>query len=414
MWTDNSKFHTILRIALVVLALVLAVVILIIYNNVSKQTAKTDEELLQVYEQHQLSQQEERLSSIEEVNAEYEKDMQTVAEYLPGVVCWGDSLTVGSASGASYPSTLQSLINEHICDIYDFRSTIENADELSRIDWSNYTLEIPVVNLGGGGEDCNTILGRNGAFPFTVEVPFVIPENREPVKVRFTDSVGNEVTPLIQNDAGTNSVAIAGVEGTLSLDGIRHEYTFTRLEPGEKVNVEKGDAIVTSASTQYKDYISIIFIGTYGGFSSEADLISKINAIRLNRDFNKDRYIVIGLPDRADGVWIDKEHLETRMLSEFGDHYINLRSYLLSDALKDAGIAPTSSDQSRLSNNEIPYSLLASKNSAELNATSYKLLGGVVYDRMESLGYFDEVVNELGIKETRKELQALGKYRPRG
>ena len=414
MWTDNSKFHTIFRIALAALALVLAVVIMIIYNNVSRQTEKTDEELLQVYEQHQLNQQEERLSSIEEVNAEYEKDMQTVAKYLPGIVCWGDSLTVGSASGVSYPSTLQALINEHICDIYDFRSTIENADDLSRVDWTDYTLEIPVVNLGGGGEDCNTILGRNGAFPFTVSVPFVIPENREPVKVYFTDSVGNKVTPLIQNDAGTNTVMIAGVEGTLSLDGIRHEYTFTRLEPGEEVNVEKGDVIITSASTQYKDYVSIIFIGTYGGYTTEADLISKINAIRLNRDFNKDRYIVIGLFDRADGVWIDKSHLETRMLSEFGDHYINLRSYLMSDALKDAGISPTSSDQSKLNSNEIPPSLLASKNSAELNATSYKLLGGIVYDRMESLGYFDEVVNELGIKETRKELQSLGKYRPRG
>ena len=36
----------------------------------------------------------------------------------------------------------------------------------------------------------------------------------------------------------------------------------------------------------------------------------------------------------------------------------------------------------------------------ELNGKAYALIGRLVYNRMESLGYFDEVYGELGIKDT--------------
>lgn len=53
---------------------------------------------------------------------------------LPGVVCWGDSLTAGFSGNVSYPSTLQKYIDTYLCDIYDFASTVDNAQDYSRLD----------------------------------------------------------------------------------------------------------------------------------------------------------------------------------------------------------------------------------------------------------------------------------------
>ena len=43
---------------------------------------------------------------------------EALDQYLPGIVCWGDSLTAGyGGEGVSYPSTLSKLVNENIIDV---------------------------------------------------------------------------------------------------------------------------------------------------------------------------------------------------------------------------------------------------------------------------------------------------------
>ena len=61
--------------------------------------------------------------------------------FLPGIICWGDSLTYGEeGDGVSFPQVLRERI----------------AAEL---------LEIPVINMGASGEDSITIAGRGGGIP---------------------------------------------------------------------------------------------------------------------------------------------------------------------------------------------------------------------------------------------------------
>ena len=91
--------------------------------------------------------------------------------------------------------------------------------------------------------------------------------------------------------------------------------------------------------------------------------------------------------------------LESAMSQAFGEHYINLRKYLANDAMADADLNPTKADTSKMSSGIVPPSLLSSENGVELTPVAYKLLGNVVYERMVQLGYFDEIVDELEIKD---------------
>ena len=64
----------------------------------------------------------------------------------------------------------------------------------------------------------------------------------------------------------------------------------------------------------------------------------------------------------------------------------------------------TSQDKQYISAGRVPLSFLSTSSSVELNGKAYTLLGKLVYSRMESLGYFDEVYDELSIKETTKRI----------
>ena len=84
------------------------------------------------------------------------------------------------------------------------------------------------------------------------------------------------------------------------------------------------------------------------------------------------------------------------MVEEYGDKYINLREYMATDAIYDAGLEPTQDDLYRMQMGYTPFSLLAI-DELHFNATGYELIGKLVYNRMESLGYFDEVKTSAGI-----------------
>ena len=428
MWeTEHKSKRIVLNIFLVVLILALLAGLYYAYKLVKAKEEVQDAELLQVYEEHQKELNAAKQANYDTLEALYQQDLDTVKTYLPGVVCWGDVTTTGSAGGVSYPIVLQELIDAAICDKYNFYETLEDKTSYGRItDWTVYSVDIPVVNMGGGKENTLTVAGRNGAIPFQVAEIFTIPEttNRVPVKLTssgepiirglmqpydyFPASLIN-VDPLTQGNAGVNNVVINGVEGTLSLDmevynyNKKTEYYFTRLEPGNSVTVPVGAEITTAASSQYRDYIPVIFTGNYDDQYSTVDqLIAFQKKIIDHQIANKDRYLIIG-PYYLEGRWDagttqDLNTFETAMLQAYGDHFINIRKYLCSDGLTDAGITSLSKqDKDDIDHGLVPSSLRSTADPSELNAVGYQLVGKVVFNRMDQLGYFKEVKDELGI-----------------
>ena len=410
MWEKENR-HIGLKIFLVLLILALSAALFMGYQYVKAQNEAQDAELLNVYNQHQLEQTTAKQASYDDLYAFYQADLDAVAQYLPGIVCWGDSLTSGSAGGVSYPDTLQELIDAAIVDKYDFRGTLDKPEQYARIEkWEDFSVDVPVINMGAGKENTDTVLGRSGAVPFVVKEDFVIPAGSEPVNIEFTSANGANVTPLTQGDNGVNNVFINGIEGKLILDLESYKsyhtniYSFTRKNPGAEVPVAAGTVIRTAASSSYLDYIPVIFTGTYDETlysTTVEDLIAKQKQLIAHHTGNSDRYIILGLyymnerPDR--GYYGELEKYEAAMLQEYGNHFINVRKYLCSDGLSDAGITPTKDDTYDVSHGHVPKSLRSAADESELNAQGYKLLGQLVYDRMDKLGYFDEVKDELGI-----------------
>ncbi len=419
MWEKENR-HIGLKILLIVLILVLLAGLALGYRYVKAQEEAQDAELLKVASEHKQEQSEAKQATYESMEAAYQEDLKTIQAYLPGVVCWGDVLTAGSAGGVSYPDTLQELIDENIVDKYDFRSTLDNTDELTRVDWTAYTVEIPVVNMGSGAESSATVLGRNGAVPYIVSEEFVIPAEAESVQLKFASENRQAVVPLTQGDVGVNNVVIAGVAGRLSLDlesyqsSHKNIYYFTRLTPGAEVVVQPGEQIITAASGLYRNYIPVIFLGTYDGeYSTLEELVAAQKAIIAHQTANRDRYVILGiyyLKNHWDvGLNGDLEKYEAAMLQEYGDHFINVRKYFCSDGLSDAGITATQQDTRDIAKGLVPTSLRSSAEPSELNAKGYRLLGQLVYNRMEKLGYFDEVKDELGITALEKQQKQTGK-----
>lgn len=283
---------------------------------------------------------------------------------LPGIVCWGDSLTFGSGgSGTSYPSVLEERLH-------------------------NDRMYISVSNMGIGGENTVTIAGRAGAIPFRLE-EFTIPADLTPTEVIFKEEKGKPIRPFEQGDSGINPCSINGVEGKLS--GERAEdgkmlYYFTRTEPGEAVYVEEGTEVETWAASYFHDYIYVVFMGENHGWNDAQDLIAQQQAILSMQEKYAGKYIVVGLPT---GTREERKDLEDALYEAYGERFLNIREYLSTQGIYDAGLKPSEEDISGMEEGRIPASLLT--DDIHFNADGYRLIGNYMYERMKALGYFDEL-----------------------
>lgn len=407
MWEKQRRKAIIKNVILGVLALVVIGALLVALLVNRSENKLEDQELVEAYTKQQEEQTEARQQSVEAIQTEYEKDLATIEKYLPGIVCWGDAITGGTASSVSYPSILKNYINTYICDVYNFADSIPNANDYGYLDWNKYTVSIPVINMGTGEENSGSVLGRSGAAPFVISDNFTIPDTTEPVNISITTADGHNANPLSNGDLGMNPVTINGIEGTLERHvsaGTWVSYTFARSEAGTAVDVERGTEILPACADLYKDYIHVVCIGTFDMYETDADkLVENTRQLLARQTSNQDRYIVLGLYYQ-NGMWINGDNIDNVMSHAFGNHYINVRKYLCTDALKDAGITPTSKDNENIKYGSIPDSFRSTAGKAELTSVAYKLIGKLVYDRMDALGYFDEIRDELYINETTRQI----------
>lgn len=348
------------------------------------------EELQHTQELEKLAKEyrKERLVEEKHLDALFLSVRSILSEEIPGIICWGDSLTAGAGgNGIKYPLVLQSLLQTEICDTFSLEKVVSSKHS-SLLSMKDYTLKAPeVLNMGVGGESTSTILGRNGAIPFVTSKAFTIPTSCEAVPIEFKSRNGYNVAPLRQGDAGVNPVKISGIEGTLSYISEDSSYYFTRKESGSSITVPCGSIIKTSGSTTGLNYLTVIFIGQNGGYSDIAELISQQRAILQHQEDHRERYIIVGLHT---GTADSRAELEAAMLAEYGDKYINLREYMSTKALEDAGLEPTWEDIIMMEAGMTPSSLLV-EDGLHFNATAYELIGNLIFDRMDTLGYFDVI-----------------------
>lgn len=322
---------------------------------------------------------QERMDRVQEV---YQK-------YLPGIICWGDSLTAGAGGGGTtYPKVIGGLIEGKITSKFDIHKLNNSAKWIVGAKLK----PVEVVNMGVGGENTLTICGRNGSIPFVTSKNMTIPADCEQVSIYMMSLDGRGVAPLRQGNVGMDYVVINGIEGKITIEqesytSKDYSYTFTRKEAGEVVNVPAGTEIITSGSENYLNYIPVIFIGTNGGYRNYEELIKQQRGIIEHQAGNpKGRFIIIGLHH---GNVENLLELESVMEAEYGEQYINWREYLCTEALADAGMKATNEDRIAIGQGKTPPSLLV--DDVHFSAVGYELLGNLILERMDKLGYFEEV-----------------------
>lgn len=317
-----------------------------------------------------------------------EEDMKVQADNiirhtLPGIVCWGDSLTSGyGKDDTAFPNVLSRLIQENIIDTFDVP----------------YDLECPgVKNLGVFLEDSATIAGRSGGVPYVTSEDMVIPKETQAVELLFRLEDGKKVMPNGPGYSGLDSITIAGISGNISMEqnGSKEErkYYFTRAERGEEVKVPAGTKIMTYGSTHFLTYFPVVFIGENDDPLDIKELVKYQKAIVNHYEDNKENYIIVGL---SSGTEKERAGLEEVMKDEYGDKYINLREYMSTSGIEDAnkllkaGIRATERDEEMMAEGRVPESLLA-EDGLHFNPYGCEMIGRLIYGRMEQLGYFDKV-----------------------
>lgn len=413
MWENEQKKELIRNLVVGVILVVVVIGLAFGYLTVRKRIAAEDSLLNDIHSSQRQELSDARQENKDRINLIYQQHQDVLAQYLPGIVCWGDSLTTGSSGNVSYPHTLQKYLDVYISGIYDLRYSLDSVEGLSMLDWDDYKISIPVVNMGAGRENTATILGRSGVIPFVVSEEFVIPAGAESVPMAIASEDGQPVTPLIAGDGGVNPVTIAGVQGTLTRNASAQQrnqyiYQFTRLEAGNEVIVEKGTKIHTAVTDTYQDYIHIVWLGTYDNISTPDKLVSDTKALLQRQNINTGRYLVIG-PCTYNGSWttvssLVMDSIDSAMLQAFGDQYINLRKYLMEDGLRDAKLTATTQDKQSVANGNVPNSFRSNASGADLNGVAYELLGKLVYERMDRLGYFNEIRDELKLEKSIQEI----------
>lgn len=297
----------------------------------------------------------------EQITKENETDSQENVESEPKekpqrIICWGDSLTYGQGGdGITYPLVLEEKTN------------------------------MEVINYGIQGETARQIAIRMGVLSMTTG-KFEIPETAEPVEVTLWQ--GDEDPIMMRlGDCAINPCKIAGVEGTLSYNASDNKYYFTRTIEGQAVTVAEDTVVETFASADKSESdIIVLFAGT--NLPPDKNTVGELIDMeeKMLEYLDTERYVVVGLTSKT--LIPDIEPINEALAEAFGEHFLDIRAYLLENGLSDAGIEVTEQDQSDIEMGEIPSSIRVDE--VHGNSAFYQIIGQQIYEKLESLGYLSE------------------------
>ena len=273
------------------------------------------------------------------------------SEELPRIICWGDSLTVSVNGKNAYPDVLRKLSG---CE---------------------------VINYGVESENTAMIAMREGGVRVNVKAT-VIPSERQMIPVFLQTENGGHVSFFDYGEGGVNPCSICGIEGRL--EKLNGSYYFTRNKKGERISVPEGTQLKTFGINDSRPSdVLVIFAGTNDlPNSGSVNNIIKLQKAMLEAA-NCDKYVIVGLTCAGKIPEIDE--VNRAMAEQFGDNFLDIRTYMLKYGVEDAGLSLTEGDLEDIARGEIPRSLRTDY--VHGNSHFYRLLGEQVYRKMQYLGY---------------------------
>ena len=267
---------------------------------------------------------------------------------IPTLYCVGDSTTLGVENqNNAYPTYIDNLANFNIKLIGD-------------------------KNITSAG-----LLVKLGVTPVYVD-KLTIPASTTPTPIVFLNQGGKANNDLLKSQGSIDSVTINGITGKITYRYEGNTLLFTRDQPGEEVTVNSPTLIQVNNNIE-PDGILVLYSGAYEK-SVKGSLVEYQK--QIISAFNTDKYIVVSLTQD------DRNETNESLKTAFGEHYLDFKSYLLDDGLKDAGITATEQDLQNISDNKIPASLRA--NDINGNDKYSELLAQQILNELIDLKYINK------------------------
>ena len=266
-------------------------------------------------------------------------------------------------------------------------------------------------NQAVSGEYTTSTSARQGGNTLKVGA-FTIPADTTSVQITLSTEDGHTfgTNPVFSGGASFNPCVVNGVKGTIANAG-SGKYTFTRLEAGSETQVEENTIVTSLADTVFNNENSIMLInlGTNSGWDENADVLLNQVQLMVNHftSLGGTKYIICGLSSgkhlRTEAFKQVSFKYEEKASSTFGEHWLNMREYLIENGLTENGLTASKLDNERIAQGLVPASLLGGGSTTDIKmydgetvtddchfncygANSQSL---AFYNKGKALGYWD-------------------------
>lgn len=303
------------------------------------------------------------------------------------IACWGDSITYGL--GGQENTFIKS------------DNGVIDASDWSYPDTLKYYTGLDVYNLGVCGETSYDIALRQGGIKMYVGKQVTVKQGVR-AQINIVDEYGSQVMLEnfngyeTDNDEPANVVYINDTPFQLEADNGKLYISVYGDRSNKSIKIKKGTQVVTKAAHDISGDVLVIQMGSNGGWDDYDELIQQYKAMIDNS--GTECYIIIGDTDNPDEsvdsayytdsseVGIDDTLWEAALREAFGEHFINMRVYMIENALSTAGLEPTQEDIDNIDGGRVPESL--KHDFTHLNSYGYYAVGVAVYNKGIELGYW--------------------------
>lgn len=364
------------------------------------------------------------------------------------ISCWGDSMTQGWGAGPAsitingirknisyytYPSTLQELTGIRT---YNFGMPGKTSDEIAIMQGGiPIVTESEVVVTGNELSEFRLVRQSDGSSVYMDDYSgYGGEEYNEYPNVVYINDMAFMITErnsrqylsrlyLLKLDSGRTSDDIIELSETetASEEPTEAETKKSQLSTEQNdaeteetasaeqaadtgsgsITIAAGTRVYTKASVDHKDDILILEIGSNGGWDSNYQmLILQYDAMIQSAGCKY--YIIVGDTDdpgtsigdtnqgetdeNGNYIGIGDTAWEAALREAYGDHFINMRTYLIQNGLSDVGLMPTKSDLKEYKKGNISKRLRSDW--THLNSLGYYAKGVGIYKKGVELGYW--------------------------
>lgn len=346
------------------------------------------------------------------------------------ISCWGDSMTQGWGAGPAsitingirkdisyytYPSTLQELTGIRT---YNFGMPGKTSEEIAIMQGGiPIVTDRDVVVTESGMSEFKLVKQSTGSQVYMDDYSGYGDEeyNEYPDVVYIMDRAFliterngrqflSRVYQLELNSGRLSGSLIetGGTEETTAENTPTEQATAAETESSEEaLTIPAGTRVYTKASVDHKDDILILEIGSNGGWASNYQLLILQYDAMIQSSGCK-YYIIVGdtddpgtsIGDTTQGetdedgnyIGIGDTAWEAALREAYGDHFINMRTYLIQNGLSDVGLMPTKSDLINYKKGNISKRLRSDW--THLNSMGYYAKGVGIYKKGVELGYW--------------------------